>query len=597
MQEHQLRDLIERVRQGQLPRRRFIQHLAGLGLSAPMASLLRMHEGVAQTAAPIPYKPTRRGGGGTLKLMWWQGPTHLNPHLGTGAKDWSAGRIFYEPLAGWDNEGQMIPTLAAEIPTRHNSGIAADGKSVVWKLKRGVTWHDGKPFTADDVVFTHRYVTDPATGAVAGVAWREVRVEKVDSHTVRVSADDPRPLLPTWGVGNFGWILPRHVFEPFIGARSRENPANVRAVGTGPYRHVGFRSGDMLRAEANPNYHVPHQPFFDALELKGGGEAISAARAVLQTGDYDFAQGLGAVEDELLRRLESGGKGRVAIEPGGDLEYIGLNVSDPWTEVEGERAHVKSRHPAFSDKAVRTAMGLLVDRKGIVDVLVGRAGVATANWLNTPASVRSPNMKFEFNIDKANQVLEAAGWTRGADGVRAKAGTKLKFVIVFSGGATRLKAQAILKDACKKAGIELEIKPVVAAVFMGSDQANPDPIGKFWADMFVSLHLANSPEPQHRLLRFRSEFISQKANKWSGSNYLRWQNAEYDALHSAMQREFDPVKRAALAIQMNDLVVSDGYVIALYSRSKMSGVGNKLEPVPSAWDNELWALGYWTRGS
>jgi peptide/nickel transport system substrate-binding protein len=596
MQEHQIRDLIERVRHGQVPRRRFIQQLVGLGLTAPMASLLLMHEGIAQTAAPIPYKPTKRGGGGTLKLMWWQPPTLLNPHFAVGAKDWCA-RIFYEPLAGWDSEGHMAPMLAAEIPTRANGGIAADGKSVTWKLKRGVTWHDGRPFTADDVVFTHRYVADPGTAAVQGMAWREFRVEKVDTHTVRVVADEPRPLLPTWGVGNFGWILPQHVFEPYIGARSRENPANNKPVGTGPYKFVDFRPGDMLRAEANPNYHVPNQPFFDALELKGGGEAITAARTVLQTGDYDFANGLGSVEDELLRRLEASGKGRVAVMQGGTIEYIALNASDPWTEVEGERGHKNSRHPAFSDKAVRTAMGLLVDRKGIADNLVGRGGVATANFLNAPASMRSPNMKFEFNIDKANQVLEAAGWHKGADGVRAKAGTKLQFVIHSSGGQQRLKAQAVIKDACSKAGITLELKPVAPAAFAGGDVANPDTMGKFWADMQHTQHVMNSPLPDAFLAWFRSDRIPQKANKWNGGNRGRWQNAEYDALHNALLREFDPVKRASLAIQLNDLAVSDGYAIPLFSRSAMAGVGNKLEPVLSPWDNELWALGYWTRGS
>jgi peptide/nickel transport system substrate-binding protein len=597
MQEHQLRALIERVRQGELPRRRFIQQLAGLGLSAPMASLLLMHEGIAQTVPPMPYKPTRRGGGGTLKLLWWQAPALLNPHLGIGTKDWSAGRIFYEPLAGWDGDGRMVPMLAAEIPTRQNGGIAADGKSVVWKLKRGVSWHDGKPFTADDVVFTHRYVADPATGAHTGAAWRAFRVEKVDAHTVRVSASDPWPLLPTWGVGNFGWMLPQHVFEPFIGARSGENPANVRPVGTGPYKWVAFRPGDMLHAAANLQYHVPHQPFFDALELKGGGEAVTAARTVLQTGDYDFAWGLNAVEDELLRRLEAGGKGRVAVDQGGDVECISLNAADPWTEVEGERAHLKSRHPAFSDKAVRTAMGLLVDRKGIVDVVVGRAGVATANVLNSPASLRSPNMSFEFNIDKANQVLEDAGWKKGTDGVRAKAGTKLKLVFQTASGQVRQKVQAIVKSACSKAGIDLELKPVTPVVFFGSDVSNPDTWQKFWADMILHADLMTLPEPQQILAIHRTDRIPQKANKWIGANRQRWQNAEYDALHNALEREFDPVKRAALAIQMNDLVVSDGYVIPLYIRSRMSGVGNKLEPVLSVWDNELWALGYWTRGS
>ncbi len=245
-------------------------------------------------------------------------------------------------------------------------------------------------------------------------------------------------------------------------------------MGTGPYKWVDFKPGDMLRAEANLQYHVPNQPFFDALELKGGGEAITAARTMLQTGDYDFAYGLNAVEDELLRRMEAGAKGRVVVEQGGDVECILLNASDPWTEVEGERGHLKSRHLAFSDKAVRTAMALLVDRKGIVDVILGRGGVATANVLNSPASLRSPNMKFEFNIDKANQVLEAAGWRKGADGVRAKAGTKLKFVLQTASGQVRQKVQTVIKSACSKAAIDLELKPVTPVAFFSSDVANPD---------------------------------------------------------------------------------------------------------------------------
>ncbi len=206
-------------------------------------------------------------------------------------------------------------------------------------------------------------------------------------------------------------------------------------------------------------------------------------------------------------------------------------------------------------------------------------------------------MSFEFNIDKANQVLEAAGWKKGADGLRAKGGTRLSFVIVSSSGQARLKALAIFKDACTKAGIGLEIKPVPAEVCMGSDLANPDTVNKFWADMFISLHPAVSPEPERFLLKFRSESISQKANKWTGGNWLRWQSAEYDSLHKALSVELDPVKRAALAIRLNDLVVSDGYVIPIVNRAKMSGIANKLEPVLSAWDDNLWALGYWTRGT
>ncbi len=594
MHEQDLRLLIEEVREGTLPRRSFIQRMVHLGLTAPMASMLLMHEGIAQTPAPIPYKPTKRGGGGTLKLIWWQGAVHLNPHFAGGTKEQDATRIFYEALAGWDTEGNLIPMLATEIPSRQNGGVSADGTSVTWKLKRGVTWHDGKPFTADDVVFTAKYAGDPATSTVTVGTYKDIKVEKIDSHTVRVVYPKPTPFWAEALVGSFGMILPAHVFGDFIGAKSRENPANVKPVGTGPYKFVDFKPGDMIRAEAYANYHVPNQPFFDALELKGGGDALGAARSVLQTAEFDYAWNL-AVEDEILKRLEASGKGKLIFLEGSDIEFISLHVSAPWHEVDGERASAKSKHPAFSDKAVRQAMALLVDRKGIVDFIYGRGGVATANFLNNPPRVRSPNTKFEFNVDKANQILDAAGWKKGADGVRAKGNVKLKFVFQTSVSQPRQKTQAIVKDACSKAGIELELKSVTAAVFFGSDAANPDTYQKFWSDMQMFTTTMTQPDPQIFMEQFTTDQIAQKANKWSSRNLVRWSNAEFDATFKAVVNEFDPVKRAALFIKMNDLVINDGHVIPIFGRPRPRGIVNKLNAVASAWDNDTWMLGFWTR--
>jgi len=595
-QEAQLRSLIEDVREGKLPRRSFIQQMVGLGLTAPMASMMLMHAGVANAQATLPYKPTKRGGGGALKLIYWQAAVHLNPHFAGGTKDQDASRIFYEPLAGWDSDGNMVPALAAEIPSRQNGGVSADSKSVTWKLKKGVTWHDGKPFTADDVVFTAAYAGDPATSTVTVATYKDVKVVKIDSHTVRIDYPKPTPFWAEALTGIFGCILPKHVFEPYIGAKSRENPANTKPVGTGPYKIVDFKPGDTLRAEANPNYHVPNQPFFDTLEVKGGGDALSAARAVLQTNEFDYGWNL-AVEDELLKRLEAAGKGRMEFLPGSDVEFVSLNVTDPWNEVDGERASAKSKHPAFSDKAVRTAMGMLLDRKGVQEVIYGRGAITTANFLNNPPRFRSPNTKYEFNIDKAVQVLETAGWKKGADGIRAKGNVKLKFVFQTSVSQPRQKCQAIFKDACTKAGIDLELKSIVPAVFFGSDAANPDTYQKFWADMQMFTTTMGSPDPQVFMEQFTTDQISQKANKWSSRNLARWSNAEYDATFKAAQEEFDPVKRAALFIKMNDLVVNDGYIIPLFARPRPNGIVNKLVPALSAWDNATWSVGYWYRES
>ncbi|GMV46297.1 MAG: peptide ABC transporter [Pseudomonadota bacterium] len=594
MQERDIRSLIEQVREGSLPRRGFIQSMVAAGLTAPMASMLLMHEGLAQTAAPIPYKPTKRGGGGTLKLIYWQAAVHLNPHYAGGTKDQDASRIFYEPLAGWDTEGNLVPFLAAEVPTRANGGVAADGKSVTWKLKRGVKWHDGREFSADDVVFTAQYAADPAAAMTTVSVYKDLKLTKLDSHTVRVEFAKPTPFWAEPLVGSVGLILPKHVFEAYTGAKSRDNPANVKPVGTGPYKIVDFKPGDSIRAAANTDYHIPNQPFFDALEVKGGGDATSAARAVLQTAEYDVGWNL-AVEDEILKRLEAAGKGKMQFFAGSDIEFIMLNHSDPWKEVDGERASAKSQHPAFADRAVRDAMSLLVDRKGISEFIYGRGAVTTSNFLNNPPRFRSPNTKYEYNVDKANQMLEAAGWKKGADGIRAKGNVKLKFLYQTSVSGPRQKCQAIIKDACSKAGIDLDLKSVVAAVYFGSDFANPDTYQKFWADMEMYTTTMTQPDPQTFMEQYCSWEIAQKANKWASRNLSRWSSPEYDAAHKAAQVELDPVKRAALFIKMNDLVVGDGYIIPLFARPRPVGTVNKLVTTISAWDNLTSFMTYWYR--
>ncbi|MDO9075255.1 MAG: peptide ABC transporter substrate-binding protein [Rubrivivax sp.] len=594
MQERELRHLIEDVRRGALPRRSFIQQMVGLGLTAPMASMMLMHAGIAQAQTAIPYKPTKRGGGGALKVLWWQGATLLNPHFASGTKDQEGSRIFYEPLAAWDADGNLVPVLAAEVPSRENGSLAADGRSVTWKLKRGVTWHDGKPFTADDVVFNWEYCRDPASSTVNIATYRDIKVDKVDSHTVKITFNKPTPFWAEAFVGTVGMILPRHLFADYAGAKSREAPTNLKPVGTGPYKFVDFKPGDIVRGEINNNYHIANRPHFDSFEMKGGGDAVSAARAVLQTGEYDFAWNL-QVEDEILKRLEAGGKGRAFITAGGNIEFIQLNPTDPNTEIDGERSHASTKHPAFTDPAVRQAMGLLVDRQGIQDFIYGRTGVATANFLNNPPRYKSPNTKFEFNVEKANQVLEAAGWKRGAGGVREKGNVKLKFLYQTSINAPRQKTQQIVKQAAQKAGIDLELKSVTGSVFFSTDFANPDTYPKFYADIQMYTTTMTMPDPQVFMEQYASWEVATKANKWAGRNISRWKNDEYDKTFRAAQGELDPVKRAAMFIRLNDLVINDGHIVPVVYRPRVAGVATKLSAPLSGWDNDMWALPHWYR--
>jgi peptide/nickel transport system substrate-binding protein len=594
MNENDIRKAIAEVKQGTLSRRSFIHTMAAVGIAAPVASQILLWNDVAMADATLQYKPTKAGGGGPLKILLWQAPTLLNPHFAIGTKDQIASRIFFEPLAGWDKDGNLIPCLAAEVPTKANGGLAADGTSVTWKLKQGVKWHDGKPFTADDVVFTWAYAADLATAAYSTGSYKDITVEKIDDHTVKVIFKAPTPFWADPFVGSVGQILPKHHFGDYSGAKSREAPGNLKPVGTGPYRFIDFKPGDMISAERNPDYHVKNQPYFDTLEVKGGGDAVSAARAVLQTGEYDYAWNL-QVEEEVLKRMETGGKGKVDVTPSGNVEFIILNTTDPWTEVDGERSSVKTKHPTLSDSAVRRAFNLLIDRDSIQKFIYGRGGIATASFVNQPSQFKSSKLKYKFDVDKANKILEDAGWKKGADGIREKDGKKLKYVFQTSINAPRQKTQAIIKQACQRAGIEIELKSVVASVFFSSDVANPDTYSKLYCDMEMYNTTQPQPDPERFLNQCVSWEIATKDNKWLGRNISRWSDPEADRAYKAAQKELDPVKRAALLIKVNEIFCEADILVPLLSRNIVGGGVNNLMADISGWDVTTWNLASWYR--
>jgi peptide/nickel transport system substrate-binding protein len=591
--ERTLQEWLDRVERGALGRRAFTRALLALGLAPALIAELLRSRGLAQAQARRdPFTPAHRGGGGDLKLLWWQAPTILNPHLAIGVKDGDGSRLFYEPLVSFDPDANLIPVLAAEVPTIQNGMIARDGTSVTVKLKKGVQWHDGKPFTADDVVFTWEYAADPATAAVSAGSYRDIRrIDKLDAHTVKILYTAPTPF---WARA-FRGVIPKHVFEPFKGGKSREAPANLKPVGTGPYRIVEFKPGDIVRAEIFSGYHEANWPFFDRLEMKGGGDAVSAARAVMQTGEYDFAWNL-QVEDDMLQRMERGGKGRVETAWGGGIEHILFNFSDPWREVDGERSSVKAPHPFLTDPRVRLALSLLVDRAAIQEQIYGRSGRATANYLNAPEIFRSRNTRWEFNVDKAAKVLDDAGWKRGPDGVRSKDSTRLRVLFQTSINSARQRTQAIVKQAAAKAGIEMELKSIVPAVYFSADPGNPDTTAHFSADLQLYSFNAGSPDPQRFMDPFVSWEIAQRSNKWAGLNATRWHSEAYDRLARAAQTEMDPAKRAAMFIRMNDLVVDNAVVVPFLWRGNAAAVSNRLRGTDvSGWDSDCWNIAHWYR--
>jgi peptide/nickel transport system substrate-binding protein len=597
LEEQGLRELMRQVADGKASRRDFMRTMLGLGLSGPLlAEMLATHPSArAQETrvAPQTVTPTQRGGGGTLRLLYWSAPMILNAHLGFSMPDAAAARVVYEPLISIDPEGDFIPILAQEIHSVENGGRARDGTWTIWRLKRGVVWHDGTPFTADDVIFTWEFATDPAMAAWSRGLFEHIRrIDKLDDHTIKVVFTEPTPV---WYFGERGHILPRHLFAEYKGANARNAPYNLKPVGTGPYKIVAFKPGDMALFEINPHYHVPNRPSFDTVELKGGGDATSAARAVIQNGEFDFAS-IGQIDKDVMERLEQQGrKGMFRFTTGGFVENIQLNRTDPWTEVDGERSSVQVPHPFFTDHQVRQAFALAVGRRTIAEQLYGAAGQPTSNVLNAPRQFQSPNTRWEFDLEKAAHLLEQAGWKRGSDGIRVKDGRRMKVLFQTTTNLVRQKTQAIVKQALERIGIEVQLKAVPANVFVASDPGNPDTNSHFYADMQMSAFYFGI-DPQVWMRRFVSWDIAQKANNWSGLNVVRWSNAEYDRLWKQADTELDPVKRAALFIRMNDLLIKDVVVIPMVWRKNVYAVSHTLRGLAlSPWDSETWDLAYWYR--
>jgi peptide/nickel transport system substrate-binding protein len=587
-----LHRMIDRVREGRLSRRWFIRRMAVLGLTAPLANQLLAIGGVAMAQPGSDYKPAKAGGGGTLRLLWWQAATLLNPHFAVGTKDQDGSRLFYEPLAAWDDQANLYPVLAAEIPSRNNGSLASDGTWVIWRLKQDVKWHDGQPFTADDVVFNWQYASDSQTAATTAGSYNYNQAQKIDQYTVKITFNRPTPFWADPFVAANGCLIPKHLFEQYTGAKSREAPWNLKPVGTGPYKFKTFTPGDLVEGVINADYHQPNRPYFDAIQMKGGGDATSAARAVLETGEYDYAWNL-QVEDQLLKKMEAQGKGRVRFTKGANLEHIEINFTDPDKVVDGERSSIKTTHPTLSDPAVRQALSLLVDRAGVQQYIYGRTGETTANYLNGPPQYVSKDTKWEYNIQKAIHILDKAGWKPGSGGIREKDGKKLSYLFQTSINQPRQETQQIVKQACRKAGIDIRLKAVLASVFFSSDTGNDDTYPKFYADLQMYTVNPTNPDPAFFMRNFLSSEVAAKANRWQGRNITRWRNPDYDRIYAQTQNKLDPIKRAALFIQLNDLVIKNTVVIPVIFRKSVSGTINGLHAPLSGWDNDTWDLPDW----
>jgi peptide/nickel transport system substrate-binding protein len=490
-----------------------------------------------------------------------------------------------------------------------NGQVASDGKSVTWKLKRDIKWSDGVPFTANDVVFTYSYITNPDVGSSSVGTYKSVdKVEALDELTVKVTFKDVDPAWALPFVGIQGMILPEHIFAPYNNRTAVDAPPNLSPIGTGPYRLKEFRTEDVLLIgedvvntvriiyEPNPEYRDRARLGFDEVTLQGGGDAKTAAKAVLGTGVVDYAWNL-QVDDAELQALEAEQIGKVALYWSSYVERLMLNFTDPNRESsDGERASVQFPNPFLVDGKVRLALAKAVDRKKIA-ALYGRTGRPTANLLVAPVLYNSPNTTWEFDLDRARALLDDAGWrdTNG-DGIRDKDGVPLTFLFQTTVNPVRQKTQAIIDADLAQIGIRVEDKQIDSSVFFSHSPDNLNTSQHFYADIEEFATGNKSPDPGSYMVKWTCAEAAQKNNNWSGLNESRYCNAKYDALFRASEAEIDPEKRLSLFVAMNDLLIAEAVVIPIVDWANVAGLRNDIlgfDPTP--WDSETWNIADWRR--
>ena len=540
-----------------------------------------------------------RGRDGEVKIIYWQAPSILNPFLSGGTKDVEAASLIIEPLARYNPQGELVPWLVDEVPTVANGGVSEDLKSITWKITEGILWSDGTPFTSADVKFTYEYCTNPEAGCAQLTKFEGVSaVETPDDLTVIVRFENETPFPYGPFVGGESPIIQAAQFADCLGAKAPEcTEQNFGPIGTGPFVVTDFRTNDVIQLVANENYRDPNKPAFASMTFKGGGDATASGRAVMETGEFDYAWNLQLAPD-VIASMQEGGLGTPVAGFGPLVERIMLNNTNPDPSLGPDERSVVGPHPFLGEPAVYQAMSMAIDRPLLVEIGYGQAGKVTCNWVPAPAAVNSDTFSCDTqDIAGANALLDEAGFIdTDGDGIREANGVPMRVLYQTSTNAVRQDFQALIKQWWSEIGIEAELRNIDASVFFGGDPGSPDTFQKFYADVEMYANTFNGTDPQSYLGNALCDKIPSPASQWQGENISRFCDEEYDALHAQLTQTAGAEERAAIARQLNDIAVSRGAMIPLVHRGRLSAHANSLGGIDlNVWDSELWNAADWYR--
>jgi peptide/nickel transport system substrate-binding protein len=605
-----IKSTYDSFRRGDLSRRDFMTRATALGVSAAAATFLANggNPAAAQStpgaspaaAAQRPAVGTEgrsRGDSGELRILWWQAPTLLNPHVGgdTGSE------FVLEPLLAYFPDASLQPILLQETPSVENGLLAEDLSSVTLRLLPDLVWSDGEPVTSADIIFTWQWVTNPSNASTSAEQWETIEtIEAVDDLTAQVTFASP---LVNWFdpfTGNLiGALLPAHAFD-----NDPNNPNDAfqtAPIGTGPYVLESFSPNDQGTYIINENYRDPNKPYFSRILVKGGGDAVAAGRSVVQVGDYDFAWNIQAEPNVIEELRQSGQFGQILQTTGPTLEALYINFSDPDAEVDGQRAEKNTPHPILTDPAVRQAINLGIDRALIAREFYGDESLATPNILTGVDFFNSPNTSWEFNAEKAAQTLDEAGWVLDGD-VRAKDGVELAIDLVASVNSVRQKTQAVLKQNLESIGFKVDIPQIDSTVFFDTTPGNEQSLQHMYFDTGIWSSGSDTLIPVTWMSRWYAgpdgENIAQESNGWQPYNVQRYQSAEYDELYNQLRAATTEEEAQELLIALNDLLINEVVVVPIAIRAFFTAISNRLQTDNLAFDHPFvgyfWNLINWT---
>jgi peptide/nickel transport system substrate-binding protein len=524
---------------------RFGRRLAALTAIGALMTLAALGGDRADAQAP------KRGGRAVVVSP--QEPRTLLPHLDLLTLSREVQRLVFDGLLTLDDKGNYVPRLAAEVPTVDNGGVSADARVYTFKLRRGVAWQDGQPFTAADVEFTWKMITDAKLPVPSRLVWADVqRVEIPDPHTVRFHF--AKPMLAFLGTvaSDRGYIVPRHLLE---GKDIPTSDLNRKPVGTGPFVVKEWVAGSHVLLGRNGGYWDAGKPYLDEILVRII-PGTAGQRAARERQEVDLELHVPTADAAAVRALPDY---RLVTAPSYAWWHFWLNNEDP----------------ILRDRLVRQALSHGLDRAGITGTIMGGlvqplyAALPPAHWAHNP-QVRV----YAYDPARAAALLDEAGWKPGPGGVRQKDGQPLVVEILnISGEAERLQVVQVVQASWRQLGVDARIKNIDAPAFPPTMNKGEFQAAYGW--------FGEEPEPIFNL--------------WLGTNWQRYRNeAALELLRQAVVTPARP-KRVELIRGFQAQAGEDVPTLPLAPRVLLNAAHKRLQGYAPGPAGSLWNAAEWSR--